>query len=378
MTSENGFPRELLAKSDDDKILYFKEKTIGHPFLLKAHKKIQTILSGPAKPQILLLIGPSGSGKSTLGKKVVKDVVQKNIMKMEADPAFFPIPVLELLGSETEKLDWIYFYKEALKAVIEPDCFIGRKTEPEIGSIRQGTLRALKESFLNALQYRKAEQFILDEAHTLILGTSPKVLEKNLKVIKSLAMHSKTTFILIGTYELRLFRNLNEELSRRSVDIHFQRYKLQEPDLTYFKSVIATFQKHLPFEEEPDLLEHWEFLYERSIGCIGVLKDWLLNAYTFALANNEKTIGPDLLRELALSEAAVFKMLRTAMDGERAMENLGENTELRAFIGLDKYNREPLIEQPSAEQPSARSKSRSYNRSSKRDVVGDFKEAEGT
>ena len=44
-----------------------------------------------------------------------------------------------------------------------------------------------------------------------------------------------------------------------------------------------TFEKELPFPDASDLVSNWEFLYERSLGCIGILKQWLVRAATVAL-----------------------------------------------------------------------------------------------
>ena len=37
---------------------------------------------------------------------------------------------------------------------------------------------------------------------------------------------------------------------------------------------MRSFQQQMPFAEPPDLVRDWEYLYERSIGCVGVLKEW--------------------------------------------------------------------------------------------------------
>jgi len=66
------------------------------------------------------------------------------------------------------------------------------------------------------------------------------------------------TYVLVGTYDLLVFRNLSAQLSRRSIDIHFSRYRAtNEADLRAFKSVLWSFQRNVPLEEEADLLQHW-------------------------------------------------------------------------------------------------------------------------
>ena len=52
----------------------------------------------------------------------------------------------------------------------------------------------------------------------------------------------------------------------------------KEGDMEKFVNVLWTFQKLLPLEEEPDLISYSEEFYQRSIGCVGILKDWLLKS----------------------------------------------------------------------------------------------------
>ena len=74
---------------------------------------------------------------------------------------------------------------------------------------------------------------------------------------------TKTVHVLVGTYELLPFRNLSGQLSRRSVDIHFPRYRAdRREDYLAFQSVLFTFQRHLPLEGNTDLLKHFDFCYE--------------------------------------------------------------------------------------------------------------------
>jgi len=101
--------------------------------------------------------------------------------------------------------------------------------------------------------------------------SSGRKLQDQLDSIKSLATTAEIPIVLLGTYELLSFRNLSGQLSRRSVDIHFRRYRAERLDeLKTFKNVLWSFQCHLPLHEEPDLIGKWDYFYERSIGCVGV------------------------------------------------------------------------------------------------------------
>ena len=80
--------------------------------------------------------------------------------------------------------------------------------------------------------------------------------------------------MLFGTYDLLAFHNLNGQLSRRSVEIHLRRYRAdREDDRRSFVNTVHSFAQRLPFPGSPDLAADWDYLYERSVGCVGVLKD---------------------------------------------------------------------------------------------------------
>jgi hypothetical protein len=110
--------------------------------------------------------------------------------------------------------------------------------------------------------------------------SSGRRLADQLDVIKSIASRTQTIHVLIGTYELLSFRNLSGQLSRRSVDLHFSRYRAEcKDDLHVFRNIVLTFQEQLPAELQLDLVGMWDFLYERSLGCVGILKDWLARGF---------------------------------------------------------------------------------------------------
>jgi hypothetical protein len=132
----------------------------------------------------------------------------------------------------------------------------------------------MRRALEKALWHRRVSAFIIDEAQHLTKMVSGRRLKDQMDCIKSLAGTSGTTHILAGTYELLAFRNLSAQLVRRSVDIHFRRYRAdREQDVKSWRSVVWAFQRHLPLEEEPDLVGDWEFCFERALGCVGILKD---------------------------------------------------------------------------------------------------------
>jgi len=156
--------------------------------------------------------------------------------------------------------------------------------------------------------------------------------------IKSLANVVQTQFVLCGTYELVDLRNLSAQLCRRSLDIHFSRYKADKQDLKAFRGVLRTFQSYLPVQEAPDLTSHWEYCYERSIGCIGILKDWLTKTLNGVLEqqSDSRTITISDLERYAWSPQQCLIMAKETLEQEKRLEDSAETlNELRKSLGLN-------------------------------------------
>src|SRR4029453_19405748 len=135
----------------------------------------------------------------------------------------------------------------------------------------------LRHALEDALLRHGIQAALLDEAQHLMKVASGAKLLDQLDWIKSMTNVTRVLHVLIGTYELLDFRNLSGQASRRGLDIHFPRYQFQhEADRLAFQGVVLALLKQLPLQMDvAQLIQHWMYFYERSIGCVGVLKDWL-------------------------------------------------------------------------------------------------------
>ena len=198
--------------------------------------------------------------------------------------------------------------------------------------------------------------------------SSGQKLQNQLDCLKSLANMTGVLHGLFGTYELLIFRDLSAQLSRRTINIHFSRYKPDDPqDLKAFKSILYTFQRHLPLEQEPDLVSRWDYFYERSLGCVGILKDWLTRTLRDALEEEAKTITKKHLKRRAWSVSQCRRMLQEIEEGESQLEETEEDiSDLRQALGL---NLNATVE---TNQKSSQSKKKSSGRVGQRKPKRDF------
>ena len=102
-----------------------------------------------------------------------------------------------------------------------------------------------------------------------------------------------------------------------------------------FKNVLLTFQEHLPLDEKPDLVSLWDLLYERSVGCIGILKEWLDRALIATLKEGCTTMAPRHLEATALSASQCEKIAVEAHEGEAQLSSADQvQPRLRMLLGL--------------------------------------------
>ena len=188
----------------------------------------------------------------------------------------------------------------------------------------------------DALRYRRLRAFIVDEAQHLTKMASGRKLQDQLDCVKSLANMTGTVHLLVGTYELLTLRNLSGQLSRRSADVHFRRYRADSAaDAKAFQSVLWDFQRHLPVAQEPELLRHWQYCYERTIGCVGVLKTWLMKSLAEVIRVGAPSITLQHLEKHALSVSQCVSMSTEALQGEEALSDTEESRDkLHDLLGI--------------------------------------------
>lgn len=329
------FPPVLLTQPVGARLEYFEQRClISHPRLQDALEAIIQAICPPGEGAsmrrpgtMVLVIGPSRVGKTTLIRLLEEQLLTRSRALMASDSGFIPFASITTAGSDTSRFEWSEYYRAVLRALHDP--FVD-------GKVARIRTRELREAMETALCERKPLVIIADEAHHLAEATRMSRLQSQLNHLKHFENATGVSHVLVGTYEMRPFRKVNAQLACRSVDVHFSRYDAAiDQDAQAFRSVVWALQRQLPVEKEPSLVEHWEFLYARSIGCIGLLKMHLNRALNQALAENAKTVTLTHLRKTALPETRVELALRNALESEAELtESDGADERLLTLLGL--------------------------------------------
>jgi hypothetical protein len=363
------FPRELLTATNSERLEYFRSFTIKHPLLVRAYEELRCAIRDSNHGSIIFIHGPTGVGKTTLLERTERHFKETLLPELEKDFERIPIVKVQLAAPSSGNFDWKDYFKRLLLELREPlssykldrshweaqtssSSFKDEITTQLISNERNG-IRPIRFASERTLKHRRPIAVLIDDAQHFGIISSGRRLLDQLNTIKSLADESKVTHVLCGTYELSPLRNLNGQLSRRSINIHFGRYHADnEKHRHEFINILYTFQQHLPLPHVPNLVSEWDYFYERSLGCVGVLKDWLISSLALALENNCSTLPLKYIEHRALTVPQCATMLREAKLGEQELndEEAGRSL-LRQGLGLSREATANKQEEDSSKNP---------------------------
>ncbi len=329
----------------ENRLKEFQAFTVAHPYLAAAKEDLIRAIRQSEPNSIVMVFGPTGVGKTTLRIKAEQILTDEFRAELETDPWRLPVVSVEAAAPEAGSFNWSSHFKKMLQEIGDPFTNQRRLLGPVDVVTENGNRLSLasrcsgneyRYAFEQTLRYRKPGAVMIDEAQHLAKVASGRRLLDQLDVIKSIANRTNTIHVLLGTYDLLAFRNLSGQLSRRSVDVHFPRYRAESADdRRVFINVVHSFQQKLPLPDPPDLVKHWELLYERSFGCVGILKQWLVQALAAALRRGDASISVASLERHALSVAQCDRILSEIVEGEaRVAESETLRSNLRIRLGL--------------------------------------------
>jgi len=344
-------PRGMLKPGDEEGFADFVRYMAAHRLQKAADRDLIHALTrarqtrkaqeGVAAGAIILLYGPTGVGKTRLYLTVLRRLLTSWAAAMERDPGIIPFCSVAAKGPDAPTFSWPDFYERGLDALHEPG--IAHKIDPgprmpgatgvRVAPGRGSSGRALRRAFESAVQNRQVEDFFIDEGHHIGEVSTVEGFRRQMESLKSLADTTNATYILLGTYNLLAFRTLNGQLGRRCTQIHFPRYRLDLPeDVGEYQKILRSFQRKLPLAQQPDLESEWRYYYDRSAGCVGVLKDWLCRALFEALVEGSKTLSETHLERTVLAGDELDEMASDIVYGEGALIE-SRATETYAKVG---------------------------------------------
>jgi hypothetical protein len=317
----------------------FKAGVLAHPVLMSAYGSVMSLINHAVVP-IIEVVGPTGVGKSTLLKKLNLELINQYTEAMKTDPGFIPVIMVEAPAPDNGTFHWGDFYKRLLKSLQETmiDCKLSEAayggTVPR--SQKGRTTSDMRWLVEQSIKQRGTKIVIIDEAQHLTKVANARRLSDQMDTVKSLSSLTGVQFVMVGTYELLTLLNRNGQLSRRTRCIHFNRYDFSKPaDRQAFINLLGMFEVRLPVGAEGVLVNHLDFIYEHSLGCIGILKDWLKLASNSAVEAGRDTLAFRDLEATKLTRDSLLQILQEILEGERSVAaGTQGGDELRVKLGL--------------------------------------------
>ncbi len=404
-------PFVWLSLESQAKLATFKAYAVNHALLQDVDRRLMQAIAEPAGFSHVLVYGPSGVGKSTMLQQLhhrladllipPKDAPKAGVTPSTFAPSSSPYPLLllEAVPPDGTTFNRAAYYRAALQQLGEAyykqwslveindhqTWETKRQSRSKGGATQFNDSPELRQALQETLIRRGVRAVIIDEAQHLMKVPSGTKLIDQLDWIKSMTNMTGVVHVLAGTYELLNFRNLSGQAARRGHDIHFPRYQFQhEVDRKAFQGALLQLLQHQPLQADlQELLNHWYYFYERSIGCVGVLKDWLIRAVAAALREGADTLILRHLQAHALSNAQCESMATDAYVAEQKLHYTESSREhLWSLLGMSGLPLEqtiiptpgpPLRPDPSVAKGSSQvpKQGRVGQRAPERDLVGD-------
>jgi len=279
----------------------FKAVTVKHARLQEVDQAMSLIVEEHGDATHALLCGPGGVGKSTVLK-----VVTEHFTREEPDRAVVPIVILEPIPSDTGPYLRLDYYRQILTAlkghVLVKEILVNvahLMAAPKATYVRQNGSDWLdmREAAEQALIRSQVKAVFADEGHRLMQGGRRYTTDEQLEWLKSLTNRTNVLHVLAGPYELFAFRNTSGQLARRGRDIHFPRYHVEDKEeRKEFVAAVHYLLERVPLTCDLNaLLSRWRWFAEGSVGCVGVLKTWLVDAVAATLIQGGTSLTEDML-----------------------------------------------------------------------------------
>jgi len=311
-----------LTPEDRARLDAFKAVIVKHAHLQEVDDQLSLWVEEHTDATHVLLCGPGGVGKSkALG------VVAERFAREERDRFVVPTLLLEPIPPDQGpylRLDYYWQIIDALKEHLLVKELVGsvahimaapKATRSKLGAIDWLKMRQVAEQ---ALIRARVKAVFADEGHRLMQGDGSHSVDEQLEWLKSLSNRTKALHVLAGPYALFGFRNTSGQLARRGRDIHFARYHIENKDeRTAFVAALKYLLERVPLDVEVNAwLLRWRWWASGCVGCVGVLKDWLVDAVAATLVQKRTSLTEEILTRTMPHPARRLSLEMEARAGE--------------------------------------------------------------
>jgi len=360
----------------------FNRKRVRHLRVEEMFGTLNKICTAGCNESVIAVIGSTGVGKSALLRQFVSGVNAAYAAAMEKDPAMLPAVYLELPTPIAGDANWKDIFIRLLNAMKEP--MVDRKTahalHPDsrhkaMNYPPRGVAEELRRSLLDCVHNRNTKVIVLDEGRNLFYSRSSLRHSLQLDLVKSLSNDIKIPIVIGSSYDLLNTDNFHGQLARRTRILHFERYSEADmvkgnPYGVSFRDALYSLLHAFPVQWDRDFLKRRDYFLMYSVGCIGILKNWLERSLVDALDLNQP-VDADLIEKNRFKKKDLRLILDEAKSGEEQLIDISEDEFARNFSFMQRPSLTLPTGQPSpSESRPTRSRQKPGVRGPSRDKVG--------
>ena len=289
---------------------------IQHRNWLEALNQVYALLITISPGEVICITGPSRAGKTRLIDELQKLIEGDNDY---SKTGLLPVVKTEAVNCSTNgSFSTKSFTKRLLRDIKHP--MHGDEDFASIAKQDRLSEDVYRQALEIALKARGVKYLFIDEAqHARYVGKGSQGAYAVMDSWKCLAQVSGVVLIIVGAYPiLDILRNSPHMIGRK-YQVNLGRYQLSREDLIEFTAILNQYgdvSGHSKF-----LLENIELLYKGSLGCIGLVRAWLLKA--FALASIRHTqLTTEILLESQQTLDDLSSMAEEIQHGELLLETM--------------------------------------------------------
>jgi energy-coupling factor transporter ATP-binding protein EcfA2 len=139
---------------------------------------------------------------------------------------------------------------------------------------------------------------------------------------KCFAKSTRVVLVIVGAYPiLDILQNSPHMLGRKH-QVHLPRYYSTEADVKEFIGILDAYETKLQTQGiKSELRTHSKLLYGGSLGCIGLLRAWLMRAYAYAQIH-DNSISEKLLLATKLPDSDLREIALEIEHGEQILNGV--------------------------------------------------------
>lgn len=300
-----------------DKLEFIK---IEHANYRQTKRRIAAACRAMLPGELLVLVGPSRVGKT----RCVRDALLIPDTNAPDEMGRMRVVVVEV-GNEATSGEFSTkdFAMACLKAIHHPIYGVPAEDDPwgrRLNELLDRTPeRRLWSSFSSALELRKTEYLVFDEAHhVLYVRGGDTAAARILDSWKCLGNSTRVKLVLTGSYSLLSLLTLAPHLLGRQQPLEFPRYRSDsKQDMQAWEQLLRSFSEQLKFKKGESLSTWNRLLFEGSLGRVGGLSLWVRTALAMMEAEGRYEVDSNVLEQTRLPAMQEIAILDEIVEGER-------------------------------------------------------------